>query len=355
MAADSVFRGYGDYAFVGSFTSKERQARGQGITVFRVGPAKVWEPTSVLAGILNPSYLLFDQEKDVLFAAHGDGDFASSYAFDRRTGNLRPLGTARTSALNGVSLALDPSRRFLFVANYSSGSISTLPVAADGMLKDATYVLKLAGPLGPHRVEQSMSHPHHTVIDPSGHFLIVCEKGLDRVFVIAADTGGRLTVRSEAAMRPGAGPRHIAFHPTLPRAFVVNEIDSTVTTLAWDAASGALTPLHVVQTLPPTFFAQNTAGEILVGPDRRSVYISHRGADLIAHCTLSDSGLKVVDWVSAGGRTPRFMAVSPTGDMLFVTNEQSDLIAGFTIDMANGRLNHTMEIPTPSPAVVVFS
>lgn len=357
MPADRPSSSERGFAFVGCFTTAERQARGEGITVFRTGASKGWEVASVLGGIPNPSSLLFDRRAGVLFAAHGDGDFASSYSFDRKAGTLRLLGKAKTGAMNGVSLALDSARSLLFIANYSSGSVSTLPVAADGTLRDATHTLVLSGTLGPHRIEQMMPRPHDTVFDPSGRYLVVCEKGLDRIFVLAADAGGRLTVLSSAAMRAGAGPRHIAFHPALPLAFVVNEIDSTVATLAWNADAATLTPIHVVAALPPDFFGDNTASEIVVGRDGRSVYASHRGADLITHLALNgqNNGLSVVDWTSSGGRTPRFMALGPGGDALFVANEQSDCIAGFSIAPTTGRLAPASRLATPSPAAIAFS
>nr|NKR04571.1 lactonase family protein [Escherichia coli] len=139
--------------------------------------------------------------------------------------------------------ALDATGRFLIVANYASGSVALLPIRPDGGLEPACHVLPLPGDPGPHRSEQACAHPHHVVLSPDWRHVLVPDKGLDRVFVLAVD-GERLAIVSETAMRPGAGPRHIAFHPQAPLAFLVNELESSVATCRWGAEAGTLTPLH---------------------------------------------------------------------------------------------------------------
>jgi len=341
---------------VGCFTTEQRKARGTGISVLRFTGSSGWANVDHLGGMVNPSSLLVDPVGNVLYAAHGDADFASAYSLDPSSGRIASLGQAASGGQNGVSLALHPSRRFLFVANYSSGSITTLPIKADGSLGDVSQRLDLPGSTGPHKVEQTMSHPHDTVIDPSGRFLIVPDKGLDRIFVLSADESGKLSVVSHAAMRPGSGPRHVAFHPTLPRAYVVNEIDSTVASLDWKAAAGVLTPLHVVPALPSSFFGCNTAAEIVVDPSGRNVYASNRGMDSVTHFVLDDTGdhLTLVGWFPTRGGCPRFMTLSPTGDSLLVANELGDTIVDFEIDAADGGLRARRVLPTASPSAIAF-
>ncbi|MCA1216945.1 lactonase family protein [Streptomyces sp. 8L] len=346
----------GPLAVVGCFTTAERKARGTGIRVFHRDGAP-WRAAHRLDGIVNPSFLRADPERGVVYAAHGDDDVVSAYTVDPATGAIAPLGRARSAGRNGVAVALHPSKRFLFVADYADGSVSTLPVASDGSPADATHCLALPGPAGPHRVEQTSSHPHDTVMDPAGRFLLVPDKGLDRVFVLRPeDSTGELTVVSQALLRPGSGPRHIAFHPVLPRAYVVTEIDSMVVSLAWDAAAGVLSPLHVVPALPDSFFGHSTAAEIVVDPSGRFLYLSHRGADLVARFSLDDSGDRPVlgGWVPSNGAEPRFMALSPDGTRLFVANEQSDSIVEFAIDAVTGELSATHTVATPSPSAVAF-
>ena len=250
-------------AFVGSFTTAERKARGTGIDAYRIDPrSRAWTLADHVGDIINPSFLHADPVRNVLYVAHGDAAFASAFAVDPATGKLRALGRVATGGQNGVSLTLDPTGRFLAVVNYSGGSVSVLPVRPDGALDSFSQCFVLpAGPVGPHRTEQTIPRPHHAVFDPSGRFLLIPDKGTDRILVAVLDGDhGALRVLGHASVRAGSGPRHLAFHPTLPRAFVVNEIDSTVVTCRWDAEAGVLTPLHVVPALSPGLLRRQHRG-----------------------------------------------------------------------------------------------
>jgi 6-phosphogluconolactonase (cycloisomerase 2 family) len=347
-----------DLTFVGCYTTAARKARGTGIDAYRSDPrTRAWQRLDHVGDVVNPSFMISDPVRNTLYVAHGDLEYASAYQVDPSTGRLRFLGQAAAGGRNGVSIALDPTRQFLVVANYSSGSVAALPIGPDGALGDFAHCLELPGACGPYRTEQAMSHPHHTVFDPSGRFLLVPDKGLDRIHVLALDAAtGRLAVASQAAMRAGAGPRHIAFHPTLPRAFVVNELDSTIATCGWDAEAGVLTPLHLVPGLPPTFFGVSTAAEVVVTPCGRFVYASHRGQDVVTHCRFdaANDRLDVVGWTPTEGRDPRFMTLTPKGDCLLVANEQGDSIVAFAIDAASGSLAAQRTMPSASPSTIAF-
>jgi 6-phosphogluconolactonase len=356
QAADPANARPGGLAIVGSFTTKARKARGTGIRVFRHTGTARWEPAGEVNGLVNPSYLCADPSRNLVYSAHGDADFASAYAIDPASGGLTRVGEASSGGHNGAAIAMHPSGVFLFIANYSSGSITTLPINSDGSPSDAAQRLDLPGPAGPHRAEQTMSHPHDVVMDPSGRFLIVPDKGLDRVFVLRPDErSGELSVAGYAAQRPGSGPRHIAFHPTLPRAYVVNELDSTVASLAWDAATGVLTPLHVEPALPDSFFGHSIAAEIVVDPSGRFVYVSNRGADSVTRFSLDACGdhLTLQGWTPSGGKSPRYMTLSPEG-LLVVANEQEDNIVEFEIDRETGDLTATNTVRTASPSSVAY-
>jgi 6-phosphogluconolactonase len=345
---------------VGCFTTEKRAARGKGIDVYRTEPRSgAWAHASRLGDLVNPSFLVADPRHRVLYVVHSDSAFASAFAVDASTGVLTRLGQAPTGGLNGVHQALDPSGRFLVVANYGTGSVAVLPVRADGSLEPLVHCLDLAGPpLGPHRTEQAAPHPHHVVFDPSGRFLLVPDKGLDCVFVLALDPAeGRLEIVSRMAMRPGAGPRHVAFHPDLPFLFVVNELDSSVATCRWNGETGVLTPLHVTPALPPDFFGVSTAAAIVITPCGRFVFASNRGQDGVARFAfdITTEQLRPLGWTPAGGRDPRFMTLSPQGDKLLVANEQSDSIVTFGIDPATGALGRIgPALPSASPCTIAF-
>ena len=340
------------FAVVGCFTSPERDARGRGIGVHELGR---WEQVSAIETPANPSFLCADPSRGLVFAAHGDSEIVSSYRVDPETGAITALGQAASGGRNGVRLVLHPSGRFVFVANYATGAVTTVPVAPDGSLSDATSRLELTGEHGPHR-EQEASHPHDVVMDPTGRYLVVVDKGLDAVFVARPDPEtGELTIVGDARLRAGSGPRHVAFHPVLPRAYVVSELDSCLTSLDWDPASGRLAPRHVVPALPSDFFAKSTAAEVVVGPTGGFAYVSHRGADCIARIALDETGEPtVLDWTPSGGPVPRYMTFSPHGERLVVANEQGDTIVEFAVEAGSGALTRLTSVAALSPSAIVF-
>ena len=349
------------YAYVGSFTTAERKARGDGIHVYRVDPATgAWTHVQHVGDLVNPSYLALSHDQRVLYSVHGDSDFATAFALDPKTGEAKPLGRAATGGKNGVRQALDPSGKYLVVANYSSGSVAVLPIGPDGALKDQHQLVPLPGEPGPHKVEQQSSHPHDIVFDPSGRFVLVPDKGLDRVFVFRFDGAtGKLTPTEQGSVqsRPGAGPRHVAFHPKLPIVWVLNELNSTMATYRFDPESGSLTPLQVITTLPTDFTGNSTAAEIAVSPDGRFVYGSNRGHDSVAIYAANAEGLlSPVGWQSTQGGGPRFIGLDPSGHFLNAANEQGDNVVTFKVDAGSGKLTPTgQNIKNGSPVTIVYA
>jgi 6-phosphogluconolactonase (cycloisomerase 2 family) len=347
-------------AFIGSFTTPERMARGRGIVACRIDPVSgAWTVIGETTGLDNPSFLVADRKGEMLYAVHGDRDYATAFAVGRETGTLVELNRASTGGLNGVHQVLDPTGQFLIVANFAGGSLAVLPIRTVGSLAGMVHRLDLTGPLGPHRIEQTSAHPHHVVFDPTGRFLLAPDKGLDRVFVLRfdADRGQLMTAdRGHAVMRPGAGPRHIIFHPNAPFAFVVCELDSTVVLCRWDAQAGVLTPAHVVSSLPSDFFGETIASAIVISRDGRNIYASNRGQDGIVHLRFDERAarLDVVGWTPSGGAVPRFMTLSPAGDRLFVANEQGDNVTAFDFGEAGVLVPRGPVLEIPSPSTIVF-
>ncbi|MDR3699433.1 MAG: lactonase family protein [Candidatus Sulfopaludibacter sp.] len=348
------------YAYVGCYTTVQRSARGDGIHVYRVDPRTgAWMHVQRAGDLVNPSFLAVDAGQRHLYSVHGDETYATAFSVDRATGVLQPLNRAETGGRNAVHLAIDPSGRFLIVANYGSGSVAVLPIRPDGSLADATQVVPLPGQPGPHRIEQTGSHPHHVVFDPGGRSVIVPDKGLDRTFIFRFDAAsGKLTPTEQGAAiaRAGSGPRHAAFHPRLPVAWVLNEIGSTVTTYFWDVDRGSLRAAQILPTLPPDYTGENTAAEIAVSAGGRFVYCSNRGHDSVA-AFRSDSRtglLTSTGWTASQGRTPRFIGFDPARTFLCVANEQSDTIVIFGADETGALTRQGSPVQNGSPVCVAF-
>jgi len=349
------------FAYVGSFTTEKRKARGDGIHVYRADAATgAWMHVQHVGDLVNPSFLALSADRRFLYSVHGDETYATAFALDRATGEAKVLNKAATGGSNGVHQAIDPSGKFMIVANYGSGSVAVLAIGADGALKDQHQLVPLPGEPGPHKVEQQSSHPHEIVFDPSGRFVLVPDKGLDRVFVFRFDRdSGRLTPTEQGSVksRPGAGPRHLAFHPKLPIVWVLNELDSTVTTYNWDGERGALTPRQVITTLPTDFTGASTTAEIAVSADGDHIYCSNRGHDSVTTFAVDRTGLlSPLAWDLTQGRSPRFIGLDPAGHFLYAANEQGDTIVTFRVDKTTGRLAPTGQvIKNASPVTIVFA
>jgi 6-phosphogluconolactonase len=332
------------FAYVGCYTTAKRYARGDGIHVYRMDPETgLFTHVQRVGNLVNPSFLVLSRDRRFLYSAHGDETYASSFSVAPETGFLTPLDRVETGGRNGVHQAIDPSGRFLLVANYSSGAVAVLPVHPDGALGEPVGSVTLQGQPGPHRIEQSSSHPHQIVFDPSGRFVAVPDKGLDRVFVFGFDPAtGKLTptAQGSAVARAGSGPRHMAFHPTLPVCWVLNEISSTVATYYWEGERGHLRAVQILPLIPPDYTGENTGAEIAVSSGGRFVYCSNRGHDSIAIFAADPATgmLTSAGWVATGGRTPRFIGFDPSCRFLYAANEQSDSIVAFKADSRNGGL-----------------
>lgn len=348
------------FAYVGSRTTRERNARGVGITVYRYA-AETGACTLVqtLDDLVNPSFLTFNHAQTHLYCVHGDLSEVSSFAIDARTGELTKLNTVGTQGKNPVHLSVDPSNRFLAVANYATGAFALFPIREDGSLDDLAHLEPLPGETGPHRIEQGSAHPHMIPFDPSGRFLVIPDKGLDTVFVYRVQRdNAKFDVQpmSKVKTREGSGPRHIVFAPDARHAFVVNELDSSVTGYAYESEQGELTPREIVSTLPSSFTGNSRAAAIVMAPSGKYLYVSNRGHDSVAIFALDQHGaLTAKGHTPSHGRKPRFMNLTPDGSRLFVANEETDNIVVFDVDPRSGGLTlNNQSIQTGSPVCMIF-
>ena len=352
------------FAYIGSFTTARRKARGKGISVYRIDASSgAWSLIEVFETIANPGYVALDSQQRFLYASHGDGDTVSAYAVDQQTRKLKFLNQQPSNGDNGPHLIVDPSDHFVVVAN--GPGIAVLPINADGSLAPSTDAVVPPGKEGPYRREQGLgAHPHQVVFDPAGHFLVSPDKGVDATHIYRLDAAsGKLAPNDPPFVksRYGAGPRHLSFHPSRPFAYLINELDSTVTTYQLNGvngASGTLAPVHIIPTTPPTFVGDNTGAEIAVAPSGKFVYVSNRGHNSIATFAVDakDATLAPVAWEPTQGKKPRFFTLDPASKKLYVANEDSDTIVAFKLDSASGKPVPTgLIINTGSPSCIAFA
>jgi 6-phosphogluconolactonase len=313
----------------------------------------------------NPSFLAMHPNGLILYAVNEVGNLGgaktggvSAFAIDA-TGRLIFMNQQSSSGADPCHLAVDPSGRHVLVANYSSGSVAVLPLESLGRLSPASAVHDHRG-RGPVRGRQDGPHSHAVLFDPSGHFLFEADLGTDRIHAYRFDSAsGRLDPDEsrDAALPPGAGPRHLAWHPSGRVLYSVNELNSTITAFHFDAARGALDDIQTVSTLPRGFTGPNTAAEIAVLSDGRFLFASNRGHDSLSVFAIDPAtgALTAAGHVATGGKTPRHFAIDPSNRWLLAANQDSDSITIFRLDAETGRLTASGTVAVPKPVCVLFA
>lgn len=300
------------------------------------------EQTGV-AGFAQPSYLAPHPTVPVLYAVSETVDGTiGAFHVDPIDGTLTEWQRVPSGGDGPCHLSTDG--RHLHVAHYLSGSVACHALEPDGRIAELVSISHHRGS-GPH-VRQDAPHAHCIVPDPhrrsvrSVPSVHAVDLGTDRIVRYDADpTTGEFRAAAEVALRPGSGPRHLAFHPTAPSAFVVCELDCTLVALEVDRTSGDLVPRHEVSTLPVGVAVGNTlAAAVRVHPDGRRVFVSNRGHDSIATFAVGGPGEPPVllGHVASGGAGPRDVAVDPSGRWLLAANQRSGEITGFALDDPTG-------------------
>jgi 6-phosphogluconolactonase len=350
--------------YVGTYTAPQKS---EGIYVFRLsGPSLALTPLGLAAATPSPSFLALDPQRRFLFAANETGTFegkragsVSSFAIDPASGKLKLLSQRSSLGGDPCHLVVDREGRHVIVANYSGGSVAVLPVGPDGRLGEPTAFIQHAGKsVNPAR--QAGPHAHCVTLDPANRFAFVCDLGLDQVLTYRFDPQrGTLTPGDPAftPIKPGAGPRHMAFRPDGKFAYVINEMDSSITSFSYDAEHGRLRELATVSTLPAGFSEKSSCAEITVHPSGEWLYASNRGHDSVVLFAIDrEKGtLSHVADESSGGKVPRHFGISPGGKVLIAANQNSDSLVCYQIDPATGRLTPSgATAQVSAPVCVVF-
>jgi 6-phosphogluconolactonase len=364
VALDSGSESDDQLLYVGTYTTSGRR---EGIYLVRMNrqSGKLRRVGALDAGE-NPSFLAIDPNGRVLYAVNevekynGKSSGAvSAFAIARDTGALTRRNEQPSEGAAPCFVSVDRTGKVVLVANYTGGSVALLPIEADGSLAPAASVVHHTG-TGPNAERQEAPHAHSIITDPSNRFVLSADLGADRVFAYRLDLDGkslRHVEGGDAVMRIGAGPRHLAFHPTLPLLFVSNELDSTVATLRFDAQSGKLSPLDALSTLPSGWKGTNYPADIHVAPSGRTLYVSNRGHNSIAVFSVAPStgALALEQVISTDGDWPRNFSLDPTGRWLLIANQKSDSVVVFGRDQESGHLTPTRQrIAIPSPVCLRF-
>ncbi len=344
----------GEYrVYLGAYTGVESAA--DGIRLAIAGADGALRCTESVAETADPSFLAVAPDGATLFAV-SELQAGRVIAFSvRADGTLGEINSQPSLGAAPCHLSVHPSGKYLLTANYGSGNLVVHPIDAGGVLREPCHVVQHSGS-GPNPQRQEGPHAHQVLADPSGRYVVAVDLGTDSVYVYDFDLdGGHLMIKHEVPLRAGAGPRHLAFHPDAERAYVINELASSITEFGYDAATGALEPGRTLSTLPPDYGRPNLAAELVVTPDGRFVFGSNRGHDSIAvfRADSSDGEFRLIDIRPAVVAEPRHIALSPNGRVLFAAGQRSNNVQAFGI-ADNGELTPLREpVPTPSPVCIL--
>jgi 6-phosphogluconolactonase len=342
-----------------------------GVYVLRLDPVSGELGPASMTPTPRPGWVALHPSRRYLYAANEVREFdgqpgggVSAFAIDRATGQLSPLNTRPTGAMP-CHCVVDGTGRYLLVSTYLEGTVELFPIEDDGRLGPVRDIHQHEGSsINPRR--QARAHAHSVNLDPAGRFALAADLGTDRVIVYELDLeDGSLIPHPErdAHVTPGSGPRHVAFHPTAPFAYLINEMAATITAFAYDSATGTPDEIQTVATLPDGFSGFRSTAEIAVHPSGRFLYGTNRsygssgeppqrGEDSIVWFEIDQGSGRLIPRgrVHTGGETPRSFVIDPSGGSLYVANQRSNNIAAFRIDPGTGALSpagHATSTPVP--------
>lgn len=338
------------WVFFGTYTTGKSHSKGIYRAQFNSGTGELGEP-ELAAELGSPSFLAIAPNKSFLYAVGESGGQGgkgvSAFKLSLPKGELSPLNGVSAVGQGPCHVNADRTGGMVGIANYGSGSVASYKVGQDGSLSEAVSFIQHEGSsVNPKR--QAGPHAHSINFSPDNRFAYVCDLGLDqvRIYKVDPNTGG-LTENDPAYVKTpvGGGPRHLAFHPSGKFVFVNNEMSLTETVYAFDQASGSLTAIETVSTLPEgvTSLEGLSTAETVVHPNGKFVYVSNRGHDTIAVFLFDEETgkLKLLQNASAEGETPRNFNLDPSGRWMIVAHQKSNSVAVFKVDEATGKLSFT--------------
>ncbi|TKJ35496.1 MAG: 6-phosphogluconolactonase [Planctomycetes bacterium B3_Pla] len=346
--------------YFGTYTRGADSSRGIYRSVLDLDSGRLSDPV-LAAEAKNPSFLEIHPNGRFLYAVSESGGTGavSAYVINADAGDLKFLNRQSSSGAGPCHVSIDHAGKNVLVANYGSGSASVIPIEPDGRLAKPTgFVQHEGSSINPNR--QKGPHAHSINVSADDRFAFVADLGIDKVMIYKLDAEKGTIVANDPAfarLKPGAGPRHFAFHPNGKYAYVINELHCTVTAFAYDSAAGALTEIQTVPTLPDTFDGSNSCAEVRVHPSGKFLYGSNRGHDSIAVYRIDQATgtLTFVEHETADIKTPRNFNIDPTGKFCLVANQGSDSVVVFRINRRTGALEPTAnKISVGRPVCIRF-
>lgn len=344
------------YAYVGSRTTKERNARGEGLKVYEINDVGDWNEIQCIKVDENPSYQVLDNGKEYIYSAHGDITKVSSYSIGD-DGKLTYLNSIDLGAKNPVYIVVDKTNKYIIVSTLQGGKVHVIERNIDGSLGAIVTEEKLEG-----KEEDGNSFAHQCFWDNKREYLFVPAQGriigYGQLCVFRFDTyTGKLEKTDTFLSREFAEPRHVAVHPNDKFIYLINERDSSMTFFEFDRENGKLHPRQILATLPETYTGNGQASAVLVDKTGQILIGSNRIHESLVLYRINDKTgyLTTLGFYPTLGLTPRFVGFDTKGEFLYAANEDSDNIVEMKLDSEKGTIEYTGRmINTESPVCITF-
>jgi 6-phosphogluconolactonase len=347
------------YMLVGTYTS----GKSEGIYVYQFDTSGVAVLSSTVK-TSNPSYLAVSPNQQYVYAVNENADTipnaygggVSAFAFDAYKGELAPVNQQPSAGNHPCYIAINKTGRWLAVGNYSSGTVSILPVEKDGAAGVPAQVIKHNGS-GPNAARQGTAHVHAAVFAANDKFLYVPDLGMDKVVKYNFDAAtGQLSIAAQpfAQVLPGSGPRHIELSKNNGYVYLMEELTGTVT--VFKNSNNKLAAIQIISSHPAGYSGKPGSADIHLSPDGRFLYCSNRGESntiAIFGVQAASGRLQLLGHQPTMGLMPRNFNFDPTGNFLLVANQQSDNIIIFRRNKSTGMLTYTgRQIAVPNPVCI---
>lgn len=343
-------------AYVGSRTTKERNARGEGLKVFHMDERRNWNEIQCVLDFPNPSYQTVDREEKYLYSVHGDGHEVCAYEIDGATGKLERLNHITLPGANPVFITPDFSNDFLVVATLQGGAVYSIVRKKDGSLGEIVDCYTFAG-----KKEGDYSLAHQCLFDARGEYLFVPTQGrgvgYDALHVLPWRKDGTFGKAHTYFAQENAAPRHVAIHDNNTYLYLINERSNEMTYFHFDRQQGKIFPVQQLSTLPKEYKGKGQASAVVLTPDKECLIGSNRiHQSLVLYGIDEQNGsLAEINYLSCKGKTPRFMTFDGKSPFLYVANEDSDEIVEFFYEKEKKTLSATGRvIATESPVCITF-
>jgi len=348
--------------FISAFAPGEKGA----IHAFKLNP-ETGKLTQVerTSDMENPFFLAVSPDNRFLYSIHApgkfggkDNEYVAAYELEGRTGKLKPLNQQSSLGTASCYLDIDQSGKAVVVANYSTGNLASLPVKADGSLGEAaTFIQHEGSSVNPKR--QKEAHAHCSVISPDQKFVFAADLGIDKILAYELDPQtAKLSPAKQPFVRtiPGAGPRHLTFHPNGKAMYVINELKNSITKFDYDPETGFLTEGQTISTIPEDFTGITHCADLKFTPDGRFLYGTNRGHDSLAAYSVDKNGdLSLIEITPSLGKGPQNLAITADGKFLLCANMPGNNVIVFAIDQKTGKLTPVGEpISIPSPSCIMI-